>query len=869
MLIRRLTIPVLALLVVSISLPSGDVSAGAQDPLAVTERDASPIFFIENTGQFADGVRFQAWAGPGLWLADDALWITVAGRGEASPVDLTADQMPRTDERFLPEWELHGMPRPYTQTVNLRLTFPGANPHPRLEPFDRVDTHVSYFLGADPAKWRADVPVWGGVRYRDLYPGVDLVVGAGLAPAPDAPVPQGGRPQGSPLQWRLEGANLSAVRLRVEGADGVAVDGDDLRLTTPLGELVLPLLQTDGTGAAEPRVESLAERPTTFDVSQPFARAATASASLTVGPASGGPARPRDLLYATFLGGQEVDWGDNITVDSIGQAYITGGTYSSDFPAARGPGYDTTFYGRTDAFVVKFDATGAQLLYATFFGGSNYFGYNSGRGIAVDGAGQAYVTGYTECADFPASAGPGYDTTFNGIRDVGDAFVVKLNSTGTQLIYATFLGGASYDWSEDLTVDGVGQAYITGDTYSADFPAVFGPGYDLGLNGGQDGFVVKLDMTGTRLIYATFLGGATWDASSSVAVDTVGQAYVTGLTWSSDFSAVDGPGYDITFNGRGDAFVIKLNAAGDRLLYATFLGGENSEEGRDIALDSVGQAYVTGYTNTPGFPAARGPGFDTTYHGHSDVFVVKLDVTGTQLRYATFLGGSDDDRGLGIAVDGAGEAYVTGDTRSSDFPASRGPGYDTIYRGGSAHGGYYDYRGDVFLVKLNRTGMRLLYATFVGGDRDDHGCDIAVDDAGQAYITGYTGSGDFPAARGPGYDATLHGDWDAFAIKLATVLPELIAGTVWLDGDGDGLRGADEPGIAGVQVCARPVGRTGPYCATTDDNGAYEIPVPIQVTFLVAPVNPPAGMTRTTRGFYLPVSLVKGEQFIYADFGFR
>ena len=406
--------------------------------------------------------------------------------------------------------------------------------------------------------------------------------------------------------------------------------------------------------------------------------------SATAGHAVTNP-QSSGLLYATFLGGSEDDGGYSIAVDGAGETYVTGFTKSANFPASRGPGYDTSYNSGDDAFVVKLDAAGTSLLYATFLGGSSY---DYGLSIAVDGAGQAYVTGFTLSPDFPASLGPGYDTSLNE----GDAFVVKLDAAGTGLRYATFLGGSDSEWGYGIAVDGAGQAYVMGITGSADFPASLGPGYDTSYNSDQDAFVVKLDAAGASLLYATFLGGSSLDHSESIAVDGAGQAYVTGRTYSADFPASLGPGYDTSFNGYGDAFVIKLDAAGTALRYATFLGGSNDDWGNGIAVDGAGQAYVTGQTHSADFPASLSPGYDTSFNGDWDAFVVKVDATGTALRYASFLGGSDHDSGWGIAVDRAGQAYVTGTTFSADFPASLGPGYDTSFN---------DWT-DAFVVKLQR-----------------------------------------------------------------------------------------------------------------------------------------------------------------------
>jgi len=700
-----------------------------------------PLMFIENVGQFAEGARFLVHGGDRtIWLAQDALWVTVLEPGSEGAEEQGgegAEEQEGEGAEVRSPARLHAAASQPKKAVHVRLSFPGAEPHPRLEPFDRLDTHVSYFIGGDPAGWRADVPVWGGVRYVGLYPGIDLEIAS-----------QDGRLAPRLVVRDGEGAaQLASVRLRVEGAGVLALDGDRLRLGTPLGDFTLPLFQVDGALDANRFSPAL----TGDQIAWPFAASTDVAPSAIHDPRS--PAdNPADLLYATFLGGSSVDWGIDIAVDGSGNAYVTGRTESPDFPAAVGPGYDTSHNGIPDAFVVKLNPTGTGLAYATFLGG--YFD-DYGYGIAADGSGNAYVTGYTSSSDFPAAGGPGYDTGLNGDYD---AFVVKLNPAGTSLTYATFLGGSSIDYGHSIAVDGPGNAYVTGHTWSANFPAAGGPGYDTSHNGYYDAFVVKLNPGGTGLAYATFLGGSDYDSGTGIAVDGSGHAYVTGNTESSNFPAAGGPGYDISYNGGDyDAFVVKLNPGGTGLAYATFLGGRSSDHSSDTAVDGSGNIYVTGNTDSPNFPAAGGPGYDTSYNGDYDAFVVKLNPAGTGLAYATFLGGSAGDGGGGIAVDGSGSAYVTGYTYSSNFPAAGGPGYDTSHNG----------ENDAFVVRLNASGTGLAYATFLGGSLEDDGVGIAVDSSGHAYVTGDTGSSNFPAAGGPGYDTSHNGYYDAFVVKLA------------------------------------------------------------------------------------------------------
>jgi len=615
---RRSVLVLLVLLVVLVQLPANasdskiaatesslvlsptSTDSTSADPLQAQVDEglcSSPTTFVENVGQFGEGARFQMWGGLGTtWLAEDAMWITL--------IEPSADG-PEHESPF-PAGEGQGEVKP-RNSVNLKLSFVGANPHPRLEPYARLETKVSYFIGADPAKWHPDVPVWGGVRYLDLYPGVDLVVGKdekGLHPA---------------FPWRLvlrEGAPLPDVRLRIEGADAVSLPSPGtsgegqgeghLLLTTALGEFSLPLLALEGLGPdgeARPLALDLTPRtltpgPQLFEVSSPFAL----GEDDVQGEGSRLLAGPSDLLYATFLGGSDSDGGSGIAVGGSGQAYVTGWATSPDFPAASGPGYDTSHNGLTDAFVVKLNASGTALAYATFLGGSDS---DSGSGIAVDGAGQAYVTGYTYSADFPA-AGAGYDTTHNGSRD---AFVVKLNASGTALAYATFLGGSDSDDGSGIAVDGAGQAYVSGTTGSTDFPAADGPGYDTSHNGGRyDAFVVKLSASGSALLYGTFLGGSEDDWGEDIAVDGAGQAYVSGYTESGNFPAASGPGYDTSYNGSQDAFVLKLATGGPTFTspvrwiagYGYSTGGWTSQDKypRHVAdVNGDGRGDVVGFGN--------------------------------------------------------------------------------------------------------------------------------------------------------------------------------------------------------------------------------------------------------------------------------
>ena len=337
------------------------------------------------------------------------------------------------------------------------------------------------------------------------------------------------------------------------------------------------------------------------------------------------------------------------------------------------------------------------LAYSTYLGGSNW---EAANGIAVDASGEAYVTGTTVSSNFPTTAGA-FQTHLNGRE--ANAFVCKLNATGSALIYSTYLGGSNGSEASSLAVDASGNTYVTGWTASSNFPTTagaiqttFGGGYD-------DAFVSKLNATGSALIYSTYLGGGSYDEGHSIAVDALGSAYVTGFSYSSNFPTTVGA-FQVALGGYDDAFVSKLNPAGSALIYSTYLGGGRYDDGRGIAVDASGSAYVTGFSYSSNFPTTAGA-LQAKSGGGYDAFVSKLNAGGSALLYSTYLGGGLDDFGYGIAVDASNNAYVTGLTYSANFPTTTGALQTTL---GGGEGGGYD---DAFVAKLNAggTGPRLLY----------------------------------------------------------------------------------------------------------------------------------------------------------------
>ena len=464
--------------------------------------------------------------------------------------------------------------------------------------------------------------------------------------------------------------------------------------------------------------------------------------------------------YATYLGGHRDNSVHGIAVDREGNAYVTGATASTDFPtdnpfqAARG----TNSVGTT--FISKLSPSGRELIYSTYLGGGNSdFSFETGTAIAVDREGSAYVTGFTSSTDFPTK------NPFQAVKRTGtfdtNAFVTKLNRSGDQLVYSTYLGGSVNDLGAGIAVDLMGHAYVAGNTSSSDFPLA--NALQPSLSGGAfdtDAFITKFSPSGESLVYSTYLGGTFEDLAKAIAIDREGNAYVTGFTFSNDFPTKNA--VQPTHAGGLDAFISKLNSSGTALVYSTYLGGSADDIGNAIAVDLLGNAYVTGQTVSADFPTRhalqqlnRGGNVDCSSHSVpgappvtcKDAFVAKLNHAGTVLKYSTYLGGSNQDSGNGIAVDVFGNAYVTGQTRSADFPTRNS--LQKFNQGGNVNCSnlpmrFTDSCDDVFVTKLNCEGRVLVYSTYLGGDHSDVGNAIAVDHLGHAYVSGFTMSSNFP-----------------------------------------------------------------------------------------------------------------------------
>ena len=464
------------------------------------------------------------------------------------------------------------------------------------------------------------------------------------------------------------------------------------------------------------------------------------------------------LLTSTFLGGSAEDEINGIAFDQNRNVYLVGTSNSPDLPVTPSAFQKTISGTHRHAFVAKLNPSGTAILSLTYLGGS---AEDYGNAIAVDQAGNAYVVGTTLSTDFPVTPGA-VQTKYGGADVFGDAFVTKLDSTLSQLIYSTYLGGSSDDLAAAIALDSLGQAYVAGSTRSHNFPVTPGVlqpqygGNPSNISGsGGDAFVAKLDPSGSTLLYSTFLGGDGEDSASAIALDSSGNAMVAGGTNSHNFPVTPGV-VQSTFGGSGDssqtggdAFVAKLNPLGSGLLFSTFLGGSSSDSASSVALDALGNIYVQGSTTSTNFPTFHP--LQPSLAGTSNAFLAKLDPSGITLLYSTYFGGSGHDGAVGTA-DSSGFVYLAGDTDSTNFPLMNSL---QPYFGNT----------DVFLAKVDPTGAALLYSSYLGGGDSDFGGAIARGPDGSVWIAGSTFSQNFPTLNAP--QPAKHGGMaDAFFVHI-------------------------------------------------------------------------------------------------------
>ncbi|MGY5875430.1 MAG: SBBP repeat-containing protein [Candidatus Thorarchaeota archaeon] len=460
------------------------------------------------------------------------------------------------------------------------------------------------------------------------------------------------------------------------------------------------------------------------------------------------------VAFSTYLcedNDPSFDYANAVAVDSEGYIYVTGYTYSDEFPTVNA--FQEEYGGNYDAFVCKLTPNGTQRVYSTYIGGS---GANEGNDIAVDSDGNCYITGYTGIGTFPVKNA--LDTSNNGD---GDAFVLKLNSTGNGIVFSTRFGGGGKDTGNSIAIDDQNNVYITGYTHGG-LPIV--NAYQPSLVGDSDVFVAKINATGTGLVYSTYLGGLgdeySYDVGESIAVDAEYNTYICGRTSNVDFPLMNAN--DTTYAGTSEAFVTKINATGNGLIYSTYLGGDNGDSAKCIAVDDSSNCYVGGRTRSPyTFPILNA--FDSSMgDAVENGFLTKFSQDGLSLEFSTFVGCDHELTNNGevadIALDDEGDIYITGYSGWLGFPL-RHPFQDTVYP---------SIPVETFIMKINKTDYDYIYSSYLGGEDVDRGRGIAVGPTEEVLLCGYAESKDFPV-RYPLHDSnppTSGYDDGAFLTKV-------------------------------------------------------------------------------------------------------
>jgi hypothetical protein len=699
---RRLTLLFLAVFSVFAYLQASNIN---KNKLKQIKFDCH--FFIENKGQWHSDVLYLARFG------NMDAWITKYGvnyhfyKIESLNKDVVSEKSNVYGHRVL-------------------MRFNNINTVINGEGLEKLEGKHNYFYGNNPEKYASDVNLFKEVTVKDIYPGIDIryYFDNGF------------------LRYDFivhPGAEPSKIEFDIEGSDKTYVKNNSLVFTTTFGEVEfaqLNVYQQNDKKQIESNFSQLKNGNWHFNLGQ-FDK----TQALIIDP----------LVYSTYLGGSDYDYAYAVEIDETGNVYVTGTTVSADYDVTPGA-YQTTYAGGVnDIFVTKLNNAGTSLIYSTYIGGSNSASSNDiAYAIALDPNNNPIITGYTSSSDYPVTAGT-FQVNTNPSNNI---IITKLNSTGSALTYSTFIGGTGLDIGKSIEVDNVGNIYIAGYSYASDFPVTPGAAQSV-FGGSLDAVVVKINNSATLLQYATYVGGNDEDYGYSIAIDGAGNAYITGETKSTNFPVTFGA-LQTTYGGSlRDAFVTKLNASGTSFSYSTYLGGSDRDFGRAIVVNAAGNAFVTGYTYSANFYTTPTAYQQTFGGGVMDIFVTKLNTSGSNVDYSTFLGGNSADEGYSIVLDSDENAYIAGRSLSGDYPVTPGA-YQTSNLGAT----------DVVVSKLNSTGSYLYYSTYIGGDQGEDCYAIARNSSGEIVVAGETSSSNYPVTSGVYQPAHGGGFDDAFVTKM-------------------------------------------------------------------------------------------------------
>ena len=712
------------------------LALGVTEPAA---RNAQPLIFESNLGQYPATAKFVArGAAYYLTLSPTELRVTLLRSMPAANVPAAQLSDPATAAREM-----------WMEYRALGIELVGANPSAAMTGDGVSATRANYFLGNDPARWRANVPAYQRLRVADVYPGINLL--------------HYGNQQ--ELEYDFEvapGVDPGQIAMRFAGADHVRVDAATGDLILKLGdhELRQPKPVIYQTVRGQRKIIAggyVLAMPTTVRFS---VRDYDPRLPLVIDPV---------VSYSKLFGGPANDTFWATAVDSNGNVYLAGETLTPGFATlgAFQTNYAGAFNGRGDVVVAKLSNQLTQTNYITYLGGSSG---ESAQAVAVDGAGNAYVTGYTDSPDFPTrfAVQPNIAGT-SGPFPVPDSdmFIAKIDASGSNLVFSTFYGGYASEVAIGIALDLNANIYVVGQTFSTNFPTK-NTIYPT-LSGTKDGFVLKLDATGSNVVYAMYLGGAASEYARDVVVTSSGKPLVTGYTGSTDFPVTTNAlqrylNQNTNVTSADDSFFAELSPLEGVVNYATFLGGANIDHALRMTVDTNGAAYLVGWTQSGDYPRSNTNFYSLVISNaiFPDVFVTKLNPSFTNLDYSVTFGGNGRDLAWDVAVDSLGRASVIGETGSTDFPTN---GLTGILRGANSGG------IDAFIAQLNATGTAFTYSAYLGGLAEDIGYGAAVDSVGNVYFVGRTASSNFPLQPG----ATVSfSDQTGFVVKvLAAELPVL------------------------------------------------------------------------------------------------
>ncbi len=734
----------------------------AQRPAQVAQSSSSyaqlPLTFEENQGQVNPQVKFLA-RGKGYtaFLSSEGIALSLRSSGVVKSGAVPDSRPVRS---VIP-----------SNTI-LQFNLVGANTNPRVVGEAPQAGRVNYFIGSDRSKWHTNVPTYGSVRYKNVYPGIDLVyygnhrqLEYSFEVSPDA--------DPTLIQFEIEGA--SQIELAANGDLIVKTHNAALSFQSPT------FYQINGGSRVQLQGKYLLKSPTRvgFQVVLPDSRDpividqdAAHSTYSSAGrehpqPMTASPPNPHSVVYSTYLGGSGDDFPTGLAVDSSGSVYVSGYTDSTGFPVtAVGDPYP----GADHVFVAKLDPSGSTLVYADYIGGS---GYDYGYALALDSANEVYVTGSTSSPDFPVVNA--YQSSYPGSFN---AFITKLSGDGSSLLYSTYLGGNGSDTPASIALDGLSDILVAGSTTSTNFPVANAYQSSASPNQGSVygtyGFLTEFVPDGSSLVYSTYLAGNSnvanncggtpcWVEPSSLiqalAVDGSGNAYVAGYTNTYNFPTTSGT-YQTTNQTQSNAiiaFVSKISPSGT-LSYSTYFYESSGlfTEINAIAVDASDSAYVSGFSYSDGtFPVTSTAICDPTVYGIacSYAFVTKFDATASTLVYSTFLGPNNYATPAALVLDSSNDAFVLASTTSSSFGIVNGV---ESYSGGN----------DVLLAEVDPVAGSELFATYLGGSSDETGVGMALDSGGNLYIAGTTDSTDFPTTEAA-FQTQFGGNTDGFVTKIS------------------------------------------------------------------------------------------------------